>query len=183
MARYRIDAALSQFTVQAFATGLLSFAAHSPTFTVRDFNGAIRFDPDSPGEAEFTVTVVARGLNLLDQVRPADRQEIEDRMRREVLEPSRYPEVRYASEEVQADETDANRFRLRIVGRLDLHGVSNRQPIDAELLQYADGVRLVGEFPLALSEYGIPPVTALGGAIRLKDRLRIRFDFAAPQEV
>ena len=37
MNRYRIDPGRSRFTVQAFATGLLSAFAHSPTFAVRDF--------------------------------------------------------------------------------------------------------------------------------------------------
>ncbi len=43
-ARYRLDPGQSRFTVQAFATGLLSFLGHSPTFAVRDFAGAVRFD-------------------------------------------------------------------------------------------------------------------------------------------
>ena len=39
---YRLAAAQSQFTVHAFATGMLSVFAHSPTFAVQDFRG--RFD-------------------------------------------------------------------------------------------------------------------------------------------
>ena len=38
-ARYRLDPGQSRFTVQAFATGMLSFFGHSPTFAVRDFSG------------------------------------------------------------------------------------------------------------------------------------------------
>ncbi len=39
MSRYRLDNKSSRFTVQAFATGLLSFAAHSPTFAGSPMSG------------------------------------------------------------------------------------------------------------------------------------------------
>ncbi|HZY84092.1 MAG TPA: hypothetical protein VFE78_04635 [Gemmataceae bacterium] len=39
MTRYRLGPELRQFTVQAFASGMLSFLGHSPTFAVRDFTG------------------------------------------------------------------------------------------------------------------------------------------------
>jgi hypothetical protein len=56
--------------------------------------------------------------------------------------------------------------------------------VDAELLVFNDGVRLAGRSVLRMSEYGIAPVTALGGAIRLKDELRVSFDLAGlPAEV
>jgi hypothetical protein len=54
--------------------------------------------------------------------------------------------------------------------------------MEAELLVFEDGIRLAGECPMRMSEYHIRPVTALAGAIRLKDELRIRFDVAAVPE-
>ena len=44
MTRYRLDPGQSRFTVQAFATGMLSFLAHSPTFAVRAFRGDVEID-------------------------------------------------------------------------------------------------------------------------------------------
>ena len=41
MTRYRLGPELSQFTVQAFASGMLSFLGHSPTFAVRDCTGMV----------------------------------------------------------------------------------------------------------------------------------------------
>jgi hypothetical protein len=35
---YRLNPGESRFTVQAFASGLLSFLGHSPTFAIRDGN-------------------------------------------------------------------------------------------------------------------------------------------------
>jgi hypothetical protein len=50
------------------------------------------------------------------------------------------------------------------------------------LVVYDDGVRLAGASRLLLSEYGIRPVTALGGAIKLKDELKVSFDLAGIPE-
>jgi hypothetical protein len=50
------------------------------------------------------------------------------------------------------------------------------------MLVYEDGIRLAGESPLALPDYRIEPVAALGGAIKLKDQLRVAFDLIGLKE-
>jgi polyisoprenoid-binding protein YceI len=182
LARYRVDPGHSRFTVQAFAGGLLSALAHSPTFAVRDYAGELRWGPQAAEGAGLWVTVRAGSLELVDHVRPADREEIEGRMRREVLEAPAYPEIHFQSTEIATAAVAGNRYRLRITGLLALRGVTNRHAIDAELVLYDDGVRLSGEFPLGLTDYRVRPVTALGGAIRLRDQLRVSFDLGAWQE-
>ena len=180
--RYRMDPGHSRFTVQAFAGGLLSFLGHSPTFAVGDFAGELCWEPDRPEGAGLVVTVRADSLELIDNVRPADREDIEGRMRREVLEAAAYPDIRFQAAEITTTAAGGNRHRLRISGMLSLHGVTNRHGIEAELLLYNDGVRLGGEFPLRLADYRIRPVTALGGAIQLRDQLRVSFDIVAWRE-
>jgi polyisoprenoid-binding protein YceI len=64
-------------------------------------------------------------------------------------------------------------------GELALHGVTRPHEQDAQLLLYSDGVRLTGETSLRLSDYGIRPVTALAGTIKLKDQLHLAFDLVA----
>jgi polyisoprenoid-binding protein YceI len=176
---YRLDPGRSRFTVQGFAGGLLSFLAHSPTFAVRNYAGELRLDGGTLRKARFEMTVRADSLELLDRVKPADREDIEGRMRHEVLESARYPEIRFEAGDVSADPTGEGQYRLRMSGRLTLHGVTNPVALDAQLFAYSDGVRLVGESPLRLSEYRIRPVTALGGAIQMDDRLRVAFDLVA----
>lgn len=46
MDRYVIDGRSSRFTVHAFATGLLAAMGHNPTIGIRDFSGAITFNPE-----------------------------------------------------------------------------------------------------------------------------------------
>jgi polyisoprenoid-binding protein YceI len=181
--RYRWDPPRSRFTVQGFATGLLAAFAHSPTFAVPDFAGGIRFPDGQVENLELDLIIPAEALELLDRVPAADRRDIEGRMRTEVLEPARYPEIRFQSSEVRATPTSPDRYQLRIDGRRSLHGVTLPHQIVAELLVFSDGLRLRGEDSLRLSDYRIRPVTALGGAIKLRDDLHLAFDIGGLPEV
>ncbi len=51
--KFAIDATASRFTVQAFATGLLSSFGHNPTIGIRDFDGAIEYEPETYDKATF----------------------------------------------------------------------------------------------------------------------------------
>jgi polyisoprenoid-binding protein YceI len=180
--RYKLDSSRSHFTVQAFATGMLSLFAHSPLFTVRDFTGTIGFDNDAIQGMQLEIIVNANSLELQENFSAVERAEIENRMRQEVLETASYPQMTLQASVVSAERVSPGRHRLRIGGSLSLHGVTQPFQVDAELLVYDDGVRLSGAFPLRLSDYRIKPVTALGGAIKLKDELKLAFDLAGFSE-
>jgi polyisoprenoid-binding protein YceI len=180
--RYRLDPGPSRFTVQAFAAGLLSFLGHSPTFAVRDFRGEAWFHDSRFEHGGLRVTVRADSLELLDQVKPADRTDIERRMRGEVLETAVYPEIRYEATARAVGKVADHQYRLLVNGRLALHGVTNPLGVEVQLRVYNDGIRLAGEFGLQMSDYRIRPVTALGGTIRLKEQLRVAFDIVGWKE-
>jgi polyisoprenoid-binding protein YceI len=176
--RYRLDPARSQFTVQAFATGLLSFLGHSPTFAVRDFSGMVEFIDGVIGGMRLDITVKASSLELMDKVGPADRREIEERMRRDVLETSSYPEIKLLAAVQSVENLASGGYRLRVDGSLALHGQNRPAQMNLELKIFSDGIRLSGSFPLRLSDYHIKPVTALAGAIKLQDEVKLAFDVA-----
>jgi polyisoprenoid-binding protein YceI len=180
--RYRVDPARGRLTVQAFATGMLSILGHSPTFAARVFSGVVRLDDPARGGVGVDLTVRADSLALLDQVKAADREEIEGRMRREVLEAAAFPEIAFETVEAEADEVGQGRYRAFLGGRLTLHGVSQRLGIDAEMTADPDAVRLRGGSTIRMSLYRIRPVTALGGAIKLKDELSVSFDLVGLPE-
>src|SRR5438067_823270 len=133
MARYRYDPGRSRFTVQAFATGLLSAFAHSPTFAIRDFAGFIGFDTDPLADLAVELTVTADSLELEGRASAADRSEIEGRMRAEVLETSAYREITFRAAAVAVHPVSPGRYRLHLGGELSLHGVTRPHRVDAEL--------------------------------------------------
>jgi polyisoprenoid-binding protein YceI len=179
---YRIASSQSRFTVQAFVTGLLSFLGHSPTFAVRDFAGIIDFAGDAIADLRLGVTIRADSLQVVDNVRPADRADIEGQMRRDVLEVATYPEITFQAATITADRVAQGHYRVRLRGPLALHGVTQNHSLDAEVLIFEDGLRLRGESSLRMSAYDIKPVTVFGGAIKLKGELHVSFDLVALPE-
>jgi polyisoprenoid-binding protein YceI len=108
MAVYTVDPGQSRFTVQAFATGLLSVFAHNPIITVRDFRGEMRFTPETFADASFQMTVRADSLEVTGNVNDRDWPEIQKTMRQEVLETERYPEIQFRSSTISASKVADN---------------------------------------------------------------------------
>lgn len=177
--RYVFDPRTSRLTVQAFATGMLSFLGHSPTFVVRDFAGALHFDPADQNRTAFDLSIGAESLSLADPVSSADRAEIEGRMRREVLETSAYPTITFQTEDVVCRSLVAGRYHLELGGLLTLHGVTHPYQVEAELIvrEHENAIELRGDDQLSMADFGIKPVTAVAGTIRLKDDVKVSFDF------
>jgi hypothetical protein len=74
-ARYSMDAAQSQFTVHAFASGLAAVVAHNPKFAICEFSGEAQFAPDTLQDASIRVRINASSLELTDEVSEYDRGE------------------------------------------------------------------------------------------------------------
>jgi polyisoprenoid-binding protein YceI len=180
--RYQLDPAHSRFTARAFAAGLLSFLGHSPTFAVREFAGVVEFPEDFIAKMRLELTVGAGGLSVADEVKPADRREIEERMRADVLDTRAFPEITFRAEAVATEKLAPGRYRMTLDGPLVLHGYARPHRATAELVMLADGLRLRGETGLRMSDFAIAPVTALGGTIRLQDEVKLAFDLAAVPE-
>jgi polyisoprenoid-binding protein YceI len=180
--RYRFDPGHSRFTARAFAAGLLSFLGHSPTFEVGDFAGVVEFPDDRSANLRPELTVGAGGLSATGEVKPADRGEIEGRMRAEVLEAVAFPEIAFRAAAASTERAATGRYRVTLAGTLALHGVARPHRVDADPEVLADGLRLRGETGLRMSDFAIRPVTALGGTIRLRDEVKLAFDPAAVPE-
>ncbi len=65
--KFQIDAAASRFTVQAFATGLLSSFGHNPTIGIRDFDGEIECEPESFDNARVRLMARTDAMEVLDR--------------------------------------------------------------------------------------------------------------------
>jgi polyisoprenoid-binding protein YceI len=179
---YTLDPARSRFTVQAFATGMLSGFAHSPAFIIRRFQGEIEFSPDNENGASLRMTVEAASLELKDAVKEKDRQEIQRAMLDEVLEVGKYREITFRSTTIAASKLAENWYRAQIRGDMQLHGVTKPVNIDSQLRLSEGEVRLSGDFPLSLTAFRIKPVSAMGGMIKLKDELKFVFDLVGREQ-
>lgn len=175
--RYRLLPEQSTFTVQAFAQGLLSAFGHDPVIGIRDFNGEVQFVPGTFEAASLKITVNARDLALSGEAKAKDRTEIETAMRSQVLEVDKYPEIVFSSTNISASRVAAGRYRVRIIGDVTLHGVTQKNLwISSEATVSEEKLRARGEFSLKQSDFGIKPFSAVGGTIKLKNELKFSFD-------
>jgi polyisoprenoid-binding protein YceI len=178
--RYVIDPEGSTFIVRAFATGILSAFAHSPTIAIPDFQGEVQFASSTLEEASLRIVVQSASLKVTDDISARDRQEIERRMHDEVLEADGFAEIIYECDRVASiQKISEGQYAVTLDGELALHGVTRTQPVSARVTIKGETLRAAGEFTLRLSDYEIGPVSAAGGAVKLKDELKLSFDMTA----
>lgn len=170
-----IDTRASQFTVQAFASGLIAAITHSPKIAIRDWTGTIQLASTALDGATVKVRVKAVSLEVLDELPDSDRRELHRVMNRDVLESVQFPEISYDSTEVTAEKVREDLYRLNVRGRLTLHGVSNDQDVVAQASLGVDTARAYGTFTLLQSDYDIRIASIAGGTLKLQDELKFSF--------
>ena len=178
--RYLIDPKGSRFTVRAFATGMLSAFGHNPVIAIPDFQGEIQFGTDTLEDASLRIVIQGASLVVTDDISAKDRQEIERRMHEEVLEADSFPEIIYECPRLSSvQKLGEGLYSVSLDGELALHGVTRSQPVAARVTLKGNRLRTTGEFSMCQSDYGIRPVSAAGGTVKLKDELKLSFDISA----
>jgi polyisoprenoid-binding protein YceI len=172
---YQIDTRTSQFTVQAFASGLISAVAHSPKIAIRDWTGDIETTGDHWTDSSLKVRINARSLEVLDELRDTDRRELHRVMNEEVLHSKAFPEIFFESETVEIEKLNQGLYRVRVKGQLRLHGITNPQTVEAQLTVGADTARAHGDFKFKQSHFEIPIASIAGGTLKLQDELKVSF--------
>jgi polyisoprenoid-binding protein YceI len=178
---YSLTTERSRFTVQAFASGILSGFVHNPIFSIRRFTGLVRFTPDAP-DLSCEINVQANSLTLTGSVKEEDRQDIERRMFDEVLEAARFPQIVFRSTGSVLTQITENWFRAQVDGEMQLHGITKPQQIDMQVRISDNELRLGGELSLSLTAHKLKRITALGGLIQLKDELKFAFDLVGQKQ-
>jgi polyisoprenoid-binding protein YceI len=180
--RYIIETKGSTFTVKAFATGLLSALGHNPTIALPDFEGEIFLNPVAVEQSSLRMVIHSASLTVTDDISEKDREEINRRMHEEVLEADSYPDVVYECSRGSASQTGEGQYWVALNGELTLRGVKRSQPVSARVSLNGNTLRAAGEFSVRQSDYEIRPVSALGGAVKLKDEIKLSFDIVARKQ-
>ena len=182
LAHFIIDARASRFTVQAFASGILSSMGHNPKIGIRTFGGAVDFNPETLEGGAFRLTVQSGSLAVQDDISDKDRRDIERLMKENVLEVARYPEIRYEAATIAVSRVDGSLYSATVNGNLSLHGVTRGQPITVRISTFGEMLRASGDFTLRQSDYQIKPVSVAGGALKLKDEVKFNFEMVARKQ-
>jgi polyisoprenoid-binding protein YceI len=176
--RFALDTNASRFTVQAFATGMLSTFGHNPKIAIRDYDGEIQFAPDTYENAVVRLTVRTSAMDVQDEMSSDDQKKLEQTMY-DVLEVQRFPTAVYETKQITVQKQTEELLLAHATGTLSFHGLTQTQSFDARVTRMGTMLRISGDFSLRQSDYAIKPVSFAGGALRLKDELKFTFDLAA----
>jgi polyisoprenoid-binding protein YceI len=180
--KYQINATASRFTVQAFATGILSALGHNPRIGIRDYDGEIQFVPETYEQATVRVTVRSSAMEVLDEMKKDDRIKLEQEMFEKVLDVNRFATAVYESKAITVHKLDFDLLQAQVTGELSFHGVTRTHVFDARIASMGTTLRVSGEFWLRQSDYGIKPISFAGGALRLKDEVKFNFELVARKQ-
>ena len=128
------------------------------------------------------MVVRSSSLSVQDDISEKDRREIERLMNQDVLQPSKFPEITYEANEISIKNIGGALYSASLDGCLNLRGVTRRLPITARIALFGSMLRASGEFTLRQSDFEIKPISVAGGALKLKDELKLSFEIVARKQ-
>lgn len=173
-----IDSAQSRVVIDVGKAGVFSFAGHIHEVVSSAVGGRVTFDPADWSRASVSLDFDAAALRVSGKGESAaDVPEVQRVMLSDkVLDIARFPKITFKSRKVSAKALTASSADVLIEGDMTLHGTTRPMAIRAAVtLDSGGGVTARGSFSLKQTEFGMVPVTAGGGAVRVKDELAIQF--------
>jgi polyisoprenoid-binding protein YceI len=177
--RYAIDSIKSFIEVRTGSGGLLSALGHDHKIMVRRLSGTVDADPSDLASASVVLEIEAGSLAVVDDDSAKDRDEIEKEMNEHVLDVAVHPTIRFDGRKVESTPTVDGNFDVVVAGELTLHGTQRRIRIPGRLEIREDSLRIRGAISLLQSDFGIEPTSAVGGTVKVADKVRIGFDVTA----
>jgi polyisoprenoid-binding protein YceI len=160
-----VDVVHSTLTIRVFKRGLFSGFAHDHEISAPLSSGSV-----DAAERSVEVHFVAQKLKVLDpDASAADRAKVQETMLSDqVLDAQRFPEIIFASRSV----TRSGESAFVVGGDLTLHGVTHplAMPVSLRNGHY------IGSVKLKQSDFGITPLSLVGGSVKVKDEVEIEFD-------
>lgn len=167
-----IDPKRSTVTVRVFKSGLFRAFADDHVIEAPLAEGSL----DDSATPSVRIAIDVRSMRVLDPgLSPKDLQEVQTRMLGpEVLDADRFQHIRFRS--VAIERADADRWSVR--GELEVHGQT--RPVTVNVVR--DQGHYKGSTSLKQSEFGITPISIVGGTVKVKDQMKIDFDIVAATE-
>jgi hypothetical protein len=179
---FRVDPTRSLVVIEVRRGGSLARFGHDHVVASHDTSGSIA--PDE-GRADLWVpldTLVVDERALRDeagfdtQPSPDDIAGTRRNMLEKVLQTDQYPHALIAVNEI-GNGDGVRQLRLAIT----LHGNTQSFDTEAQFERTAKDVSVTGSVAVEQSRFGIVPLSVLGGAIAVQDRVNIKFRVVARQ--
>ncbi len=162
-----VDLERSTVTVHVFKAGLFRALADDHVIQAALSDGSLDNDAATP---HVQIVIDARQMRVLDPgLSAGDRQKVQTRMLGpEVLDVTRFPWISFHS--LESRRLNAGRWEVK--GELELHG--HIRPTTVTVIE--ESGRYKGSATLRQSDFGIVPISIVGGTVKVKNEIRIDFD-------
>jgi polyisoprenoid-binding protein YceI len=166
-------------------TGLFGFAGHAHEVVAPALRGTVEFDKTDWPRSTVRIQFDAAALKVTGRGEPAgDVPEVQRVMLSEsVLDVRRFPSIVFTSRRLTVTAQTPASADIAIDGDLTLHGVTRPTTVRAAARLGVDGVITArGSFSIRQTDFGIQPVAAGGGTVRVKNEVTVAFDLATRQD-
>jgi polyisoprenoid-binding protein YceI len=178
---YRLDSANSAVQIHVDTAGALGFIGHTHLIQAPLERGRFIYYPGDPAKSSVELVVDASALQVLDPTASAgDRKQIQATMQSDrVLSVSRYPKICFKSSKIQLLAGS----RLQITGDLAIRSQTNQVIVEAALEQVGPHLKANGTSRFKQTTFGIQPVAAGLGTVRVKDELNLSFQVSGQPDI
>ena len=178
---YVIDASASSVQVHVGKSGVFGFAGHTHEVMAERFEGRVDADADDVAHSSVEITLEASGLKVSGRGEPeGDAPKVQEVMGgAKVLDVSRFPAIRFRSRRVSGRRGADGVYELLVAGEVSLHGVSRAVTLPVRVELSGATLTASGRTALAQRAFGIEPVTAGGGTVKVKNEVGVEFRIVA----
>lgn len=186
--RYVVDASQSDLHWLVYKAGALARLGHNHTITVGDLSGNVTVNRADLSKSQFELEFAAANLVVDDPVLRAtlgeefssvpSAKDIEgtrgNMLGERVLDAEKHPSIRIVGAGPAAlGRSEPLAVKVELLGRVIDLTVPSEVTIDGDVLHAK------GEFELDHADLGMEPFTALGGALRVGEKLSFEYDVTA----
>jgi polyisoprenoid-binding protein YceI len=178
---FTVDPAATRVTIRVGKAGLFAVVGHTHEVVAPAVAGTISVNPTDIGRSGVMLEFDATALKMTGIGEPVDDlPEVQRIMMSErVLDVRQYPKITFQSRRVQAGRRVGDRVTLQLDGDPTLHGVTRSVTVPVDLHLSADSLVAEGTVTVRQTDFGIRPVTAGAGTVKVKDQVEVVFQVAA----
>ena len=177
--KYRFESNNAVVQVHVGTSGAFGFLGHGHLMQAPIKRGTLVYPPSDPGQTSVELAVDAKSLQVVDpELSVADKKKIQATMESErVLGVKEYPAISFKSTMVESDRN----HQMVIHGNLTIRDKTRPVTLHANLELTGPQVKASGRCQFKQTEFGIRPVTAGLGTVKVQDQITITFEVVARQ--
>ena len=176
-----VDPAASSVRVHVGKTGAFSFAGHKHEVVAPALSGEVTADPADLAASRVSLTFEAAALKVLPEGEPRRRCAESRGSDARAQGPRRraLPVDHVQDRRVSGREAGNGVYDLELAGELALHGVTRAVTLPVHVELAGDTLTASGKAVLRHDQFGMQPVTAAGGSVKVKNEIEIEYRIVA----